>query len=176
MSSYTNLELKHFCSHFTQIRKILKKIGAKKERVKKQIDYFFFLPKQQEEKYGRLKLRKESMQQKLVYYERPPFQTKKETASSITCYVVKDPQLLPFLEASLGVKARVEKRREVWRKDSTVFHLDTVKDVGNIFEIEVQKEGKISTKDKYLFAEYQKLLQPFLGKVIKGSNVDLVSK
>jgi adenylate cyclase class IV len=91
-------------------------------------------------------------------------------------YPVKDSHLLPFLQRALGVKAIVEKKREVWRKSNTVFHLDAVKDVGGIFEIELQKHGKITAKDHVIFRTYQRKLLPFLGKVIKGSNVDLVKR
>jgi hypothetical protein len=62
----------------------------------------------------------------------------------------------------------------VWRKGNTVFHIDTVKDVGGIFEIELRKSGKITEKDKLIFRSYQEKLLPFLGEVIKGSNIDLV--
>jgi len=62
----------------------------------------------------------------------------------------------------------------MWRKDNTVFHLDEVVGVGKIFEIELQKNGNIAEKDKELFFSYQKQVSPWLGKVIKGSNVDLV--
>lgn len=69
-----------------------------------------------------------------------------------------------------------EKTREVWRKENTVFHLDTVKNVGKIFEIELQKRDAITPSDKKTFKDYQNKLLPYLGKVIKGSNVDLVKK
>jgi adenylate cyclase class IV len=70
----------------------------------------------------------------------------------------------------------VVKTREVWRKENTVFHLDTVKGVGTIFEVELQKTGKVSEKDRRIFNSYQEKLLPFLGEGIKGSNVDLVGK
>lgn len=167
-----NLELKHFCSDFSKIRLVLKKLGAKKEIVKNQTDYYFNLPTSK----GRLKLRIEGKRLTLVYYERPNFEAAKETASKIELYNVKDRHLFPFLQKSLGVKAVVKKKREVWRKTNTVFHLDAVKSVGNIFEIELQKNGKITEKDRKIFRGYQKKLLPVLGGVIKGSNVDLVSK
>lgn len=151
-------------------------LGAHKEIVKNQVDYFFALPAENKKRLGRLKLRVEAKKQWLIYYERPNFVAGKETASSGGLYEVTDTALLPFLKTSLGVTAVVEKRRELWRKDNTVFHLDTVKGVGDIFEIELQKHGTITTKDAALFASYQKQLLPVLGTVVKGSNVDLVPK
>lgn len=168
-----NLELKHFCKDFGLIRNILKSFDAKKEIVKNQKDFFFKLPKG---KTGnpRLKLRIEGKKETLIYYDRPDFKKGKQIAAKIKLYEVKDNELLPFLKESLGVRAVVEKKREVWRKDNTVFHLDDVKGVGKIFEVELQKFGKVNQKDIGIFKEYQKELLPHLGKVVKGSNVDLV--
>lgn len=169
----TNLELKHLCADFTGVRQTLKQIGAEKKLVVNQKDYFFELAKK---KNGnpRLKLRIENGTQTLIYYDRPDFVKGKQTAAKIKLYEVTDKDLLSFLQESLGVKAIVEKKREVWRKDHTVFHLDVVKGVGKIFEIELQKKGTITEKDKNLFKDYQTKLLPHLGKVVKGSNVDLV--
>ena len=172
----TNIELKHYCSDFKQVRAILKEIGAEKEIVKNQKDYFFDLPKNANKVSPRLKLRIEGDKQTLIYYERPDFTKTKDAVADVKLYEVNDNQLLPFLESSLGVKALVQKKREVWRKENTVFHIDTVKDVGGIFEIELQKLGKITDKDKETFKSYQTKLVPFLGKVIKGSNVDLIQQ
>ena len=172
----TNLELKHYCSYFVNVRKVLSKIGAKKDVVKRQVDYFFELPNKTGSVSPRMKLRVEGRVKTLIYYERPDFVKAKDTTSDIKLYNVKDNNLLPFLERSLGVKVIVDKKREVWREANTVFHLDNVKDVGGIFEIELQKKGKINEKDKKLFAYYQKELLPYLGDVIKGYNVDLVKK
>lgn len=151
-------------------------MGAKKEVVKSQVDYFFELPKKSRTTSPRLKLRIEGKVKTLIYYERPDFVKAKDTTSDIKLYDVKDNDLLPFLKRSLGTKATVDKKREVWRKANTVFHIDNVKGVGGIFEIELQKKGKINQKDRDVFAYYQKELLPYLGKVIKGSNVNLVSK
>jgi adenylate cyclase class IV len=123
-----------------------------------------------------LKLRIEGKVKTLVYYERPNFVKAKDTTSDVKSYSVADNELLPFLEKSLGVKALVDKRREVWRKSNTVFHIDNVKGVGGIFETELQKKGRITMGDKKLFKSYQDKLLPFLGDVIKGSNVDLIKK
>ena len=173
-ASKINLELKHFCSDFNKIRNILKKLGAKKEAIKNQKDYFFNVPVAKSKIHPRLKLRIERGKQTLIYYDRPDFNESKNTASSVALHEVIDKELLPFLRGLLGIRAIVEKRREVWRKANTVFHLDTVKGVGKIFEIELRKKGKISKNDKFLFESYRGKLLPLLGPVIKRSNVDLI--
>lgn len=173
----TNLELKHYCNDFPKIRTILKEIGAKKIITKHQKDYFFRLPVTLKSNNQRLKLRIEGSNQSLIYYERPQFIKGKETASSVKLYSVNDHQLLPFMIKALGITAVVEKKREVWKKGNTVFHLDNVKGVGSIFEVELQKKGaKITELDRATFKSYQSKLLPFLGSVIKGSNVDLVKQ
>ena len=174
MPSKKNLELKHFCPDFETVRAVLRDLGAVEEKVKVQKDYFFNVPSTKDSASGRLKLRAEEGRQFIIYYERPEFQKGKDTASAIQLYDVHDDGLLPFLQKALGVKAMVEKRREVWRIANTVFHLDAVVGVGNIFEIELQKDGEISEEDRRLFASYQATLLPYLGGVVTGSNVDLV--
>lgn len=149
----------------------MKELGAKKEVTKNQTDYFFNIPN----KEARMKLRIEGKKQLLVYYERPNFAKAKSTMCKVKLYNIKDLKLLNLLAETLGVKAVVKKRREVWRKANTVFHIDNVERVGGIFEIELQKRGKITPSDQKLFKNYQNKLLPCLGKVIKGSNVDLVS-
>lgn len=170
-----NLELKHYCSDFKKVRSILQKLGAQKFVVKHQKDYFFNLP-ESENKSGRLKLRVEGDIQYLIYYTRPDFIKGKGVASDIKIYQVMDRSLLPFLQHAFGVCSVVEKRREVWKILNTVFHLDKVKNVGNIFEIELQKGRIITDKDRKIFETYQRALLPVLGPVIKGSNVDLVKR
>lgn len=140
MIKKTNLEIKHFCLNFKDIRKALKELGAKKVSIIKQKDYFFNLPHKGGKVSSRLKLRLEEKTQTLVYYERPDFQSNKSTTAKINLYSVKDNQLLPYLKEVLGAKAIVEKKREKWSKGNTVFNLDNVKGVGYIFEIELQKK------------------------------------
>ena len=175
MSAKENLELKKYCNNFEEIRKVLINLGAKKEIVKNQKDYFFDLPQKKQKNNGRLKLRIEDNQNKeLIYYERPDFQEGLQAQSLVKLYTVHDNDILPFLLESLGEIGIVEKKREVWRLNNTVFHLDSVVDVGDIFEIELQKEGSINTVDQKLFAHYQALVDPFLGEIIAGSNIDLI--
>lgn len=171
-----NLELKHRCSDFSKIRAVLNEIGARKTIIKNQKDYFFHLPHNPKKHSPRLKLRIEGKTKTLVYYERPDFDKTKGAVADIKLYSVKDAQLLPFFEAAFGVRAVVEKKREVWKLANTVFHLDTVKNVGKIFEIELQKKGKITDGDRKKFASYQAKLLPYLDEVVKGSNVDLVKE
>lgn len=175
MQTKQNLELKHYCDDFTAMRKVLTELGAEKEVVKKQKDYFFDLPQSKKKVNGRMKVRIESGEMSIIYYERPNFAAGKETSSDIELAKIGKSEF-EFLKRLLGVIAVVEKKRELWRKEHTVFHLDTVVGVGNIFEIELQKYGNVNANDRALFSRYQEKVSSLLGKAIKGSNVDLVLK
>jgi predicted adenylyl cyclase CyaB len=176
MQQKLNLELKHFCDDFRKVRQVLTSIGAEKEEIKKQKDYFFNTPKLQGKTNPRLKLRIEGEKKTLIYYERPAFSAGTDTQSVVEILNISDVHTLPFLEKALGVRGVVEKTREVWRKDYTVFHLDTIRGVGKICEVELQKQGSITQKDRDVFSYYQEVLMPVLGKMVKGSNIDLVLK
>jgi len=172
--SKVNLELKYYCTDFSQMQKVLRGLGAQKVGKKKQKDYFFPLSLEKEKRGARLKLRIENSTQMLIYYERPNFQKKKAVASLVEIYHVNDSNLLGFLGKIFETGVIVEKTREVWRKNNTVFHLDTIKGVGKIFEVEFQKRGRITSKDQAIMKKYREKLLPYLGGIIKGSNRDLV--
>lgn len=176
MISRVNLELKYFCHDFRSIRKILEEMGAKKLGFKKQKDYFFFMPSIREN--VRMKFRNEGKNQEIVYYERPDFEANKNISADVLVYIVKDKRLFNFLKRALGVKGIVEKRRETWKKGNTIFNLDRVKNVGNIFEIELQKPKTQSTtkQDIKIFDLYKQKFLPYLGKIIKTSNLEVVLK
>jgi adenylate cyclase class IV len=176
MITRVNLELKYFCHDFKPIRRILEEMGAKKSGFKKQKDYFFFMPSAR--KNVRMKFRNEGKNQEIVYYERPNFETNKNISANVLVYIVKDKELFNFLKSALGVKGMVEKKRETWKKDDTVFNLDVVKNVGKVFEIELQKPKTQSTtkQDIKFFNSYKQKFLPYLGAMIKTSNLELVLK
>ncbi len=172
MKSGINLELKHRCEDFAPIRSLLRSINAKKVVVKKQKDFFFKLPPYEGAIVPRMKLRNEGARQTLIYYKRPDFSKQKGASAELALYAVSDKKLFPFLEHALGVKSVVEKKRELWKKGNAVFHLDVVKGVGDIFEIEIQKKTALTKRDKELFRYYADLFMPYLGNIVTGSNGD----
>jgi len=177
MESKVNVELKYLCKDFQPIRSVLRAMGAKKVKTKKQKDYFFFLPTEKGSKaQARLKLREEEGTQTLVFYRRPDFSAKTGTPADVVLFSVKDSKLLPFLSKVLGVKVIIKKQRELWRKGNAIFNLDTVKGIGHVFEIEVWIRPNTVKRDRRTFAEYRRKLLPYLGKVVKGSNENLVHR
>jgi len=176
MESKINLELKYFCSDFRPVRALLREIGARKIHAVQQKDYFFNLPNRKSSHPRRLKLREENGRHMLVYYERPNFSARLSTKADVKVLTVLDSGLREFLSTAFGVKAVVEKKRELWRKGHTVFHLDTVKNVGKVFEIEVWTNPKTLSDDKVDFAKYRRQFLPYLGAIIRGSNANIVVK
>jgi len=168
-----NLELKYLCNDFSPIRKILKDLRARKIGTFNQKDYFFNLPISKDQKIiPRLKLRIQENEYTLVYYERGDFSDTSATPAKVTLFKVSDKKLLDFLKKVLGIKIVVIKKRDLWKKDRAVFNLDTVRNVGKIFEIEIATDGGL--KDRELFNHYKNKFLPYLNHVVKRSNLDLV--
>ena len=140
--------------------------------VKEQVDYYYLLPAGDDSGgTRRLKLRVEKGTSTLIYYR------ERQEAGARTSHVrmssADDPGLKDVLEAALGVRAVVRKRRELWRKDNVIFNLDTVESVGQILEVEAQNEEGCDV-DAQVDA-YRSLLGPYLNAYISGSNEDLVA-
>ena len=174
MFNKVNLELKCFCEDFSPIREELEKLQAKKGRPVKQIDYFFNLPEEKEGVPKRLKLRIAGRQKTLVLYSRDKFSNNRSTPSNVVLFPIKDKRIINFLKRALGVRGIVEKIREQWKKEYVVFNLDRVKGVGNIFEIEIATNDERRERDEATFNNYKKTFSPYLGKIVSGSNIDLV--
>jgi len=165
----TNLEFKHFCQDFDSVKAYLKEINAKKLGTVKQKDYYFNLPEKPDS--VKLKHRITNGHHQLIYYQRT-FSSSRPNFSNLI--IVKVPKLtLKLLKKALGVKAVVEKQREQWQKQNATFNLDKVKNVGQIFELEIEIKNK--AKDQKAFEKYQQNLLPLLGSKAKP-NLELVLK
>lgn len=175
-NSFVNLELKSFCPDFAPIREKLSEIGAQRVGIFPQKDYFFNLPQEKAGIPRRLKLRIERGAHTLVYYQRPEFTKTGSTPASVSIYQIQDMELLAFLKQALGVKAVVQKVRELWRKDNIVFNLDHVRNIGKIFEIELKVDPRDKLVQEEQFNNLRKIFEPYLGQIVKGSNLDLVLK
>ena len=166
-----NRELKYYCKDFATARRLLQDCGAVFVEVKEQVDYYYHLPAaDRPEGTRRLKLRVEQNAAQLIYYcER---QDAGARTSRFQLAEVNDPRTGAALAAALGVRAIVSKRRELWRKDNTIFNLDTVDGVGPVFEVEVQEADGRDIDAQV--DEYRRRFAPCLGDYISGSNADLV--
>ncbi len=167
-----NREIKAYCPDFEPVRSILRKRSAYFVEVKEQVDYYYRLPPADDtEGTRRLKLRVEPAASELIYYVEG--QEDGARTSRFQIAAVEDPAMAGVLEAALGARAVVCKRRELWRKDNVVFNLDTVEGVGQILEVEVQAEEGCDIDAQV--GEYRSLLGHYLNGYITGSNEDLVA-
>ncbi|HEV8617780.1 MAG TPA: class IV adenylate cyclase [Methylomirabilota bacterium] len=100
------------------------------ERTVRQVDTYFAVAR------GRLKLREvEGAAAELIHYERPDVAGVK--SSRVRLLPVADGAATRvFLEAALGVRARVTKVREIWRWESVQVHVDEVEGLGTFVEFE----------------------------------------
>lgn len=166
-----NREIKAYCPDFAPVREILRKQSAGLVEVKEQIDYYYRLPPADDSGgTRRLKLRVEPAASELIYYVEG--QEDGARTSRFRIAAVEDSAVAGVLEAALGTRAVVWKRRELWRKDNVIFNLDTVEGVGQILEVEVQAEEGCDIDAQV--GEYRSLFGPYLNGYIAGSNEDLV--
>ncbi len=171
MNVHFNREIKAYCPDFEPIRTVLREFGATFIEVKDQVDYYYHLPINGDgDGTRRLKLRVENGERQLIYYH-----DRQETGtrtSQFQLWEAGDPQLIEVLDVALGHRAVVRKRRELWRRENIKFNLDTVEDIGRIFEVEAQEMDGHDILGQV--GECSRRFGPYLGSRIAGSNEDLV--
>lgn len=132
-----NVEIKARCATPDRIRKILQAEGAEFIGTDYQTDTYFNVDS------GRLKLREGTIENGLIYYNRPDTQSPK--LSDIQLVPIEHPeQMIVLLTRALGVDVVVKKEREIYFIDNVKFHIDVVNKLGNFAEIEaIDKTGDI---------------------------------
>ena len=125
-----NIELKARCPDLPATRAAAIAAGAVPTAVLNQIDTYFQVP------HGRLKLREiNGTRAELIQYNREDATAFRH--SDYRVVPVPDPALLKSaLEAALGLRGVVTKRRELLLYQNVRIHLDEVKDLGTFLEFE----------------------------------------
>jgi predicted adenylyl cyclase CyaB len=129
MAEVLNLEIKARCADAERVRSVLRAANARFAGTDHQTDTYFHVAS------GRLKLRQGNIENALIFYRRPDHDGPK--ASEVTMH--SDPgigALKPVLEAALGVRAVVRKKREIYYVGNIKFHIDEVDGLGWFVEIE----------------------------------------
>lgn len=124
-----NIEIKARCEDLGAVRAHLTALGARFVGEDHQIDTYFRVER------GRLKLREGTIERALIFYERREVRGLKR--SDVILYHPAPSTSLPaILSQALGVRAVVDKRREIYFIDNVKFHLDRVEGLGAFVEIE----------------------------------------
>ena len=134
---HVNVEIKAACWDAEAIRRILRSSEADFRGADHQVDTYFRVPN------GRLKLREGTIENHLIFYERPNAAGPKR-ADVLLLPTPPGPgtdALKLILTAAMGVRVVVDKRREIYFLDNVKFHVDVVEGLGRFVEIEAQSTG-----------------------------------
>lgn len=125
-----NIELKARLADLPAARQIAGRIATQYVGCERQVDTYFHVPQ------GRLKLREiDDRPTMLVYYRRPDSAEPKPSDYWLVP-VASAAELKQALAAALGVRAVVDKRREIFLADNVRIHLDEVAGLGTFLEFE----------------------------------------
>ena len=173
MTMQTNREIKAYCPDFGPVRQALAEHGASYVENKDQVDYYYNLADTRDgNPRRRLKIRIDEEAPQVIYYEEG--QELGGRTSSFRVWGLNGHETKEMLDAVLGVRAVVNKQREIWTKDNVVFNLDDVESLGQILEVEIRLGEGFNVEAQ--LKEYQELFGPYLGDEIDGSNEDLVER
>src|SRR6202140_1447392 len=158
----SNVEIKARVTDPKAMRSRVEALGTTAPEELVQIDTFYNVP------IGRLKLREfGDGTGELIYYERPDAMG--PTVSNYFRAASGDPGFLrDVLPRSLGVRATVRKRRDVFVIGQTRIHLDEVEGLGSFIEFEVVLRDGQAVSDGELIAVN-------LMDALSVSSADLVS-
>jgi len=132
------IEIKARCSSPETIHKILKSKNAIYKGVDHQVDTYF------QSNNGRLKLRQGTIENTLIFYDRPNQEGPK--LSKVVLHKPIEPNSLnEVLAAAMNVKVVVDKQRHIYFIDNVKFHVDEVKGLGSFAEIEaIDETGEVA--------------------------------
>ena len=124
-----NVEIKARCADPARIREVLTAQGARHIGRDHQIDTYYAAPN------GRLKLRRGSIENALIAYDRRNQSGPKR--SNVLLYKTADSQgLKDILDKTLQTQVVVDKHRDIYFMGNIKFHVDTVEGLGSFVEIE----------------------------------------
>lgn len=126
-----NLEIKIRVRDFVRLRRLLRRMGARRVAIFNQRDSYFALGR------IRAKLREEPGRNELIVYDRPT-----RSGSRTSEFEVVSVQAPRLWKRAFRALRTVSKRRELWRHRRTRIHLDRVRGLGTYLELETQGAGR----------------------------------
>jgi predicted adenylyl cyclase CyaB len=162
-----NIEIKARCADPDAVRRRLTRLGIPLARRMRQVDTYFLVP------HGRLKLREiDGGEAQLIQYHRPDATDPR--ASDYVIAPVQDPAALTeALARALGVRAVVDKQRELYLWRHTRIHLDEVAGLGSFLELETVVTDQTQGEAEQECQEVQAALEIQGEDLIGSSYVDL---
>lgn len=170
-----NIELKARLPDLVAARNTALRLATENLGVERQVDTYFFC------RNGRLKLREierggTHAKSELVAYTRPDESHAK--ASRYHIVPVREPTLLKgALAASLGVRAVVDKVREIFLWYNVRIHLDRVRDLGTFLEFEAVLGTSVDEESGHAqVSELRSLFGIQLGDLVAVSYGDMIAE
>jgi len=166
-----NVEIKARCHDHERIRRLLKAKNARFVGLDHQVDTYF------QTDTGRLKLRQGTIENNLIWYQRPD-RAGPKTSHCRLYKTEKGSALKNILQETMGVMVIVDKEREIHFIDNIKIHLDRVEGLGTFLEIEAQSEVGDKTED-FLNSQCSGLMQELgisPGDLLSDSYSDLLIK
>ncbi|HEY9700963.1 MAG TPA: class IV adenylate cyclase [Allocoleopsis sp.] len=168
---HINVEFKARCNQLDRVRFILESLGAYYKGRDHQVDVYFNVQN------GRLKLRKGTIENNLIGYEREDTCSSKQSNVRL---IKTEPNssLEEILTCALGVKIVVDKQRDIYFIGNVKFHLDQVQGLGTFVEVEaIDKDGDIGRERLQAQCNhYQELLEVADSDLIAISYSDMFLK
>ncbi len=157
-----NLELKSNCSDADKIRRLVHKLGAEYHKTMHQLDTYFTVPR------GRLKLREiDGEVAQLIHYERENQHNSRYSDYEIVD-IADSAEFKNIMAVALGVRAIVDKVRELWMYGNTRIHIDNVTELGHFVELETVITNQTDTEAR---AEHN-----FVKQMLEIDDLELVSE
>ncbi len=173
-----NVESKTRCADLRTVAELAAAAGARRAGLLRQVDTYFDVEP------GRLKLREEHgvgtdadawSTAELIRYRRAD-----ELRARVSVYErteIADPEATrATLAAEHGVRAVVEKQRELWLLGATRIHLDRVVGVGSFVELETVADGEAGGAERSEHDRVFDVLGLDPDETVAGSYADLVSR
>ncbi len=166
-----NFEFKATAPNVDELEEKLQTLNPVFKGIDHQIDTYFNVEK------GRLKLRKGTIENALIYYERENIDGAKQ--SNILLYQHEpNASLKDILIKVHGIKAIVDKSRKIYFIDNVKFHFDRVEGLGSFIEVEaIDADGTIGIeKLKEQCVYYQLFLNIGAAQLLSESYSDMILK
>jgi predicted adenylyl cyclase CyaB len=151
------------------MRAALKKVRARYVGTDHQVDTYFRVRR------GRLKLRQGRIENALIYYERPESPRARRAQIEIVLLPRRN-SVKAILARVLSLRAVVDKHREIYFVGNVKIHLDRVRGLGKLVEVEALSRSGRLAKIRQQAQKFQKLFGVAPSDLVGQSYSDLAQK